>query len=112
MPDTLKRPFEWSNLMPFTYYWRSIKMIAKQGLLIGGASSAGGSQGYRSFGARSGSLSRVLCVTAVCICYFITAFTQGGIGSIQTNQLLFGPLEYTQQFILIPGAPCIRAMQR
>jgi hypothetical protein len=45
-------------------------------------------------------------VAAVCICYFITAFTQGGIGSIQTNQLLFGPLEYTQQFILIPGIAC------
>lgn len=41
MPDGLKRPFSCSNLMPFTYYWLSIKMIAKQGLLIGGESSIG-----------------------------------------------------------------------
>lgn len=38
MPDGLKKPLSCTNLMPFTYYWRSIKMIAKQGLLIGGAS--------------------------------------------------------------------------
>lgn len=74
MPDKLMRPFTWTSLLPTTYYYRSIKMIGQQGLLIG-----------------------------VCVCQFLLAFTSKGVSSVQTNQLLFGPLEYTQQSVLIPG---------
>ena len=74
MPDKLKAPFNWRGLFPTTYYWRIIKMIWSYPLLRG-----------------------------VMAAYLILGFTTQGMGAISYNQLLLGPLEYTQSFALIPG---------
>ena len=74
MPDKLRQPLDYTDLNPFKYYWRSIKIICKYKLLIG-----------------------------IVPCIVISSFAGTGMGSVVGNQLWMGPLKFKLKEGLIPG---------
>ena len=71
-PRAQRKPFAWANLNPLVYYWAALKLIISQPFMIG-----------------------------VCLMVFTVTFGLGAFG-IAYNQLLLGPLQYTQEAALIP----------
>ena len=74
MPDSLRRPLDWWDFFPGTYYFYALRIIFNYPLLTG-----------------------------ICPCIMLWSFSGNGMGSVAGNQLWMGPLAFRQEESLIPG---------
>ena len=74
MPDSLRKPLDWWDFFPGTYYFYAIRIIFRYPLLIG-----------------------------ISVCIMLWSFSGNGMGSVAGNQLWMGPLNFRQEESLIPG---------
>jgi len=74
MPDSLRRPLDWWDFFPGTYYFYALRIIFNYPLLTG-----------------------------ICPCIMLWSFSGNGMGSVAGNQLWMGPLSFRQEESLIPG---------